>query len=123
VPITGSFALLTVAALIFSFCSTGMGLLASSVTKSQIAAMFFAMIGTMIPATQYAGMIDPVSSLQGAARWFGEVYPASHMITISRGVFNKALGFADLTSALWPMLMAAPVIIGAAVLLLRKQER
>ena len=123
VPITGSFALLTVAALIFSFCSTGMGLLASSVTKSQIAAMFFAMIGTMIPATQYAGMIDPVSSLQGAARWFGEVYPASHMITISRGVFNKALGFADLTSALWPMLVAAPVIIGAAVLLLRKQER
>ncbi|MFT7775984.1 ribosome-associated ATPase/putative transporter RbbA [Roseateles sp.] len=122
VPITGSFALLALAALIFSFCATGMGLLASSVTRSQIAAMFFAMIGTMIPATQYAGMIDPVSSLQGAARWIGEMYPASHMIAISRGVFNKALGFADLGSALWPMLAAVPVITGAAILLLRKQE-
>jgi len=123
VPLTGSFALLALGALIFSFCATGMGLLASSVTKSQIAAMFFAMIGTLIPATQYAGMIDPVSSLQGAARWIGEVYPASHMIAISRGVFNKALGFADLGSALWPMLAAVPVITGTAILLLRKQDR
>jgi len=123
VPVTGSFALLALAALIFSACATGMGLLASSVTKSQIAAMFFAMIGTMIPATQYAGMTDPVSSLQGAARWIGELYPASHMIAISRGVFNKALGFADLGAALWPMLAAVPVITGTAILLLRKQER
>lgn len=123
VPIKGSFLTLVLAALIFSFCATGMGLLASSVTKSQIAAMFFAMIGTMIPAAQFSGMIDPVSSLQGGARWFGEIYPATHMITISRGVFNKALTFGDLSGALIPMLIAAPLISGAAILLLRKQAR
>ena len=123
VPIKGSFLTLTLAALIFSFCATGMGLLASSVTRSQIAAMFFAMIGTMIPATLFSGLTDPVSSLQGAARWLGEVYPATHMISISRGVFNKALEFADLGGALLPMLLAVPVIVGAAIALLRKQER
>src|SRR5690606_12181629 len=48
VPITGSFATLALAALVFSVTSTGMGLLASSVTRSQIAAMFFALIGTLI---------------------------------------------------------------------------
>src|SRR5690554_4445637 len=62
VPVTGSFFALTLAALIFSFASPGMGLLASSDTRSQIAAMFFAMIGTMVPATTFSGLIDPVSS-------------------------------------------------------------
>ncbi|HOW50155.1 MAG TPA: ribosome-associated ATPase/putative transporter RbbA, partial [Rubrivivax sp.] len=123
VPVTGSFFALVLAALLFCFISTGMGLLASAVTKSQIAAMFFAMVGTMIPTMQFGGMIDPVSSLQGAGRVIGEIYPASHMLTISRGVFNKALGFRDLAASFWPLLLAAPLILGAAILLLKKQER
>ncbi|MCE0734088.1 ribosome-associated ATPase/putative transporter RbbA [Halomonas sp. G15] len=123
VPVTGSFFALTLAALFFSFAATGMGLLASAVTRSQIAAMFFAMVGTLIPATQFAGLIDPVSSLEGSSKFIGEIYPATHMITISRGVFSKALGLADLTGPLWSMLLSVPVILGAAVLLLKKQER
>lgn len=122
VPMTGSFATLTLAAVVFSLCSTGMGLLASTVTRSQIAAMFFAMVGTIIPAVQFAGLINPVSSMTGFARWFGEAYPASHMFTISRGVFNKALGLQDLQAEFWPMLVAVPVIVGAAIALLKKQE-
>ena len=123
VPVTGSFLTLSLAALIFSFAATGMGLLASAVTRSQIAAMFFAMIGTIIPATQFAGLIDPVSSLEGSSKFIGEIYPATHMISISRGVFSKALGLADLTGPLWSMLISVPVILGVAVLLLKKQER
>ncbi len=123
VPVTGSFFTLSLAALIFSFAATGMGLLASAVTRSQIAAMFFAMIGTLIPATQFAGLIDPVSSLEGSSKFIGEIYPATHMISISRGVFNKSLGLADLTGPLWSMLISVPVILGVAVLLLKKQER
>ena len=123
VPVKGSFLTLALAALIFSFAATGMGLLASAVTRSQIAAMFFAMIGTLIPATQFAGLIDPVSSLEGSSMFIGEIYPATHMISISRGVFSKALGLPDLTWPLWSMLLSVPVILGAAVLLLKKQER
>ena len=123
VPVKGSYLALAVAALIFSFSATGMGLLASAVTSSQIAAMFIAMIGTIIPATQYSGLLDPVSSMEGSARFIGQIYPATHMITISRGVFNKELGFADLAGALWPMLLSVPVILGAAIMLLKKQER
>ena len=123
VPVKGSFFTLALAALIFSFAATGMGLLASAVTRSQIAAMFFAMIGTLIPATQFAGLIDPVSSLEGSSKFIGEIYPATHMISISRGVFSKALGLADLAGPLWSMLLSVPVILGAAVLLLKKQER
>ena len=123
IPLTGSFLTLAAASLLFCVISTGMGLLASAVTRSQIAAMFFAMVGTLIPAMQYGGMIDPVSSLQGSGRIIGEIYPASHIFTISRGVFNKALGFGDLSASFWPLLAAVPVILGLAIILLRKQER
>ncbi|MCZ8250974.1 MAG: ribosome-associated ATPase/putative transporter RbbA [Hylemonella sp.] len=123
VPMTGSFAALTLATLLYCLCSTGMGLLASTVTRSQIAAIFFTMLGTMLPAVQYAGLINPVSALEGAGRWIGEAYPASHMLIISRGVFNKALGFAELQAHFWPLLLAVPVILGLSIALLRKQEK
>lgn len=122
VPLKGSVATLTLAALIFTIISTGMGLLASALTRSQIAAMFFTMIGTLIPAVQFSGLIHPVSSLEGAGRWIGEVYPASYMFMISRGVFSKALGLDDLQGALLAMALAIPVVLGAAIALLRKQE-
>lgn len=122
VPITGSIPTLLLGALLFGLCSTGMGLLASALTRSQLAAMFFAMVGTMIPAYQFAGLINPVTSLQGVGRMIGEAYPASHMLVLSRGVFNKGLGFADLAGSLWPLAVAAPLIIALAIALLPRQE-
>jgi len=123
VPVTGSFATLAASALLYAVCATGIGLLASSFTRSQVAAMFLAMIGTMIPAVQYSGMLDPVSSLDPVGRMIGQVYPATHFIDISRGVFSKALGFADLSTAFWSLAAAAPVIVLLAVALLKKQDR
>ena len=123
VPVTGHFTALALAALVFVVIATGMGLLASAVTRSQIAAMFFTVIGTLIPAVQFAGLLNPVSSLEGAGRLIGELYPATYMFVISRGVFSKGLGLDDLSHALWPLLLAVPVVMGAAIALLRKQER
>jgi len=123
VPVTGSFLTLLASAFIFVIIATGMGLLASTVTSSQIAAMFFTMIGTIIPATQFAGLIDPVTSLEGPGQLIGEIYPATYMFAISRGVFAKALFLKDLYGLIIPLIAAVPVILGAAIMLLRKQER
>jgi len=122
VPVKGSFIALTVASLIFCVFTTGFGLLASTFTKSQIAAIFLTMVATLIPAMQFSGLINPTTSLSGGGRIIGELYPATYMLTISRGIFSKALGFADLYSAFIPMLIAVPVIMCTAVLLLKKQE-
>jgi len=122
VPITGSFPTLLLAALIYNVVATAIGLLASTFTRSQIAALFFTMIGTLVPAVQFAGLLNPVSSLEGAGRLIGQVYPATHMLTISRGVFSKALDFSNLQGAFWPLLAAIPIILGASALLLKKQE-
>jgi len=122
VPIKGSFPTLLLAAAIFSVISTAIGLLASTFTRSQIAALFFTMMGTMVPAVQFAGLLNPVTSLEGSGRLIGQIYPATYMLTISRGVFSKALHLSDLHGAFWPLLVSVPVILGAAVWLLKKQE-
>jgi ribosome-dependent ATPase len=122
VPVKGNFLALSVAALLFVTFSTGFGLLVSTFTRSQIAALFLTMIGTMIPAIQFAGMLNPVSSLEGFGAFIGRVYPASHFLTISRGVFSKALGFADLQASFWPLLLSVPAILGLSIILLKKQE-
>ncbi len=123
VPLKGSLAALSLAALLYVVAATGLGLLASTFTRSQIAALFVTMIGTIIPCVQFAGLIDPVSSLEGVGAFVGRIYPAAHFLTISRGVFSKALALPDLWSSLWPLAAAVPVILGAAMLLLRKQEK
>ena len=122
VPVKGSFLTLASGAFLFVLFATGFGLFASSFTRSQIAAMFVTMMGTMIPAIQFAGLTNPVSSLEGFGGFIGRVYPASYFFTISRGVFNKALGFSSLHGSFWPLLVAGPVILGISILLLRKQE-
>ncbi|SDU18587.1 ribosome-dependent ATPase [Verrucomicrobium sp. GAS474] len=122
VPVKGSFLTLTGAAFLFVIFSTGFGLFASTFTRSQIAALFMTMIGTMIPSIQFAGMLNPVSSLEGVGAFIGHVYPASHFLTICRGVFNKALGFSGLHASFWPLLLAGPVILGLSIVLLKKQE-
>lgn len=122
VPVKGSFPTLLAAVMIYSIATTGIGLLASALTRSQIAAIFFTTIGTIIPAVQFSGLIHPLTSLAGGGRLIGEIYPATHMFIVSRGVFNKALGYADLHGQFWPLLVSIPVIVGGAALLMRKQE-
>jgi len=123
VPVKGNLLALTLGALCFVTFSTGFGLFASTFTRSQIAAMFVTVIGTMIPAIQFSGMLNPVSSLEGVGALIGRIYPASYFLAISRGVFNKALGFASLQNAFWPLLLSVPVILGLSIVLLKKQER
>lgn len=118
----GSFLTLTLAALLYVAIATGLGLLISTFMKSQIAAIFGTAIITLIPATQFSGMIDPVASLEGPGRWIGQIYPTSHFLTIARGTFSKALNLTDLWASFIPLLIAIPLVLGLSVWLLKKQE-
>ncbi|QHU64321.1 ABC transporter ATP-binding protein/permease [Klebsiella pneumoniae] len=118
----GSFLTLTLAALLYVTIATGLGLLISTFMKNQIAAIFGTAIITLIPATQFSGMIDPVASLEGPGRWIGQIYPTSHFLTIARGTFSKALNISDLWGSFIPLLIAVPLVLGLSVLLLKKQE-
>ena len=123
VPIKGNPLALMAGLVIYCAITTGMGLVASAVTKNQLAVIFLVMIATLTPAMTYSGFTTPVSSLEPGARMFGEIYPATHMLLISRGVFCKGLGFAELLGNFKVLLVTLPVLTAAGTLLLRKQEK
>ncbi|SSC71675.1 unnamed protein product [Ciceribacter sp. T2.26MG-112.2] len=123
VPFTGSFVTFAVAALFYVISTTALGMLVSTFVSSQIAALFGTALLTLIPAVQYAGIIDPVSSLKGAGAFIGSIYPTTHFVTIARGTFSKALGFADLQPQMIYLLIAIPILVGLTAILLKKQAR
>ena len=123
VPLKGSIFTLTSGALLYVIAATAIGLLISTFMRSQIAALFGTFVLTILPATQFSGMIDPVTSLEGAGALIGKIYPMTHFMIISRGAFSKALHLADLYASFIRLAIAIPVLIILCAAFLKKQER
>ena len=121
VPFTGSLLAFAGGAFLYVVVATGMGLVISAFMGSQIAAIFGTSLLTMIPAVQYSGLIDPVSSLQGFGAFIGRIYPTTYFVNIARGTFSKGLGFGDLTGSFLPLLITIPLLLGLGAALLKKQ--
>jgi ribosome-dependent ATPase len=123
VPLKGDFPTLLVGVLLYITAMTAYGMLISGFTRTQIAALFGTAILTVLPATQFAGMTIPVSSLAGSAQMMGRVFPMTYFVPISVGTFTKGLGFSDLSANLGLLAVFIPILTLLNVLLLRKQER
>ncbi|OSQ39043.1 multidrug ABC transporter ATP-binding protein [Thalassospira mesophila] len=123
VPVKGSFLGLVLGAFLFVVSTTGLGLLISSFTKTQIAALFGTAIATMIPSVMFSGMMQPISSLEAGPQILSMIIPTSHFMTISVGVFTKALGFMALYPQFIILALFFPALTGLSMLLLPRQER
>lgn len=122
VPLKGSLWTLVVAAILYVAATTGYGLVISAFARTQIAALFGTAILTVLPATQFSGMLTPVSSLNGAAALMGYAFPMTYFLRISVGTFTKSLGFAELGGNLVALAAFIPALTLLSLLLLRKQE-
>jgi ribosome-dependent ATPase len=123
VPLKGGLAALTLGALLYVTATTGYGLVISAFASTQIAALFGVAILTFLPAMQFSGMLQPVSSLTGAPALLGRGFPMTYFLPISVGTFTKGLGAAELSQSLLSLAVFIPVLTLAGLLLLRKQER
>lgn len=121
VPLKGSFATLSLGALIYVTATTGFGMLVSAFTRTQIAALFGTAILTVLTAQMFSGMMTPVSSLTGMGVVMGRLFPMTYFLPISVGTFTKGLGFADL-GYLAALAIFVPVLTALSFVLLRKQE-
>ncbi len=74
-------------------------------------------------ATQFAGMLSPLSSLTGLGAILGRLFPMSYYLPIAVGTVTKSLGFAELRRAMLLLSLFIPGLLGLSLLLLRKQER
>jgi ribosome-dependent ATPase len=122
VPLKGSLLGLSIGALFYLFASTGYGLLISTVTKSQVAAVFAGAILSMLPTMQFSGMLQPVSTLEGGAWLMGTLWPTTYYMHLSVGAFTKGLGIGDLATDLLALAAFVPAFVLAAAAFLKKQE-
>ncbi len=122
VPLKGSGIALAVGGVLYVLATTSFGLLVSTVTKTQIAAILGTMILTTLPTVQFSGLITPRSSLDGGAALMGVLFPAGYFLDIAVGTFTKALNLRDL----WPQCLALFGFFlgftGLSLILLKKQE-
>ncbi len=98
VPFRGSVATLLVGSTLYALVGLSLGVLIAAVTRSQLAAMLVALMGTMMPSTLLSGMIFPIPSMPEPLQLLSNLVPARWFIEISRSVMLKGAGWAEL----WP---------------------
>jgi ABC-2 type transport system permease protein len=120
VPFAGSFALLLGASLLYIVCGLGIGLLVSTISRSQQEAFLTSFL-IFMPTILLSGLMFPISSMPTFFQGLTLVNPMRHDLEIVRGVFLKGTGVA----ALWPQIAALAAIgalmLGAAVARFRKR--
>jgi ribosome-dependent ATPase len=123
VPIKGSFVTLALCTVLYVIATTGIGMVTSTFTGSQVAAVFVTAILTIVPTIQFSGLLQPVSTLSGGAGFIGRIWPASYYMHASLGAYTKGLGFHLMRMDLLFMLCCIPVLLAVSWLGLRKQEK
>jgi ribosome-dependent ATPase len=123
VPIKGSFLTLALCTVLYVTATTGIGMVTSTFTGSQVAAVFVTAILTIVPTIQFSGLLQPVSTLKGGAGFIGSIWPASYYMHSSLGAYTKGLGLRLMTIDLLFLACSIPVLLGISWLGLRKQEK
>ncbi|MEW6186156.1 MAG: ABC transporter permease [Thermodesulfobacteriota bacterium] len=110
VPIRGHLLLLLLATGLYVLSTLGVGLLISTISRTQQQAMMSAFF-FVFPAMLLSGFIFPIANMPEAVQWLTYVNPLRYFLVIIRGIFLKGIG----VDILWPH-MAALAVIGLIVL-------
>ena len=98
IPLHGSLLLLLAETLLFIFMALSIGLLISSLTDSQLVAMFASLVVMLMPTIFLSGFIFPIESMPRPLQFISNIIPAKYFIYIVKGVMIKGVGL----SILWP---------------------
>lgn len=98
IPFRGSFPLFLGATALYVFCTVGLGLLISTVTRSQLVAMLLALLLTLMPSFLFSGFLFPIFTMPGMMQVYAALFPARYFVDIVRGIVMKGIGL----PILWP---------------------
>lgn len=101
IPFRGSPALFLGATAIYVFCTVGLGLLISTITRSQLVAMLLALLLTLMPSFLFSGFLFPIFTMPTMMQMYTYLFPARYFIEIARGIIMKGTGL----ELLWPQFL------------------
>ncbi|UUO05811.1 ABC transporter permease [Blastopirellula sp. J2-11] len=120
VPIRGNLMLLIVLSGLFIVCSLGLGLLVSTLAKTQVAALQFAFL-IMLPSVLLSGFMFPRSEMPLPIYLITFAIPVTYFIEILRGIVLRDADFIDLVPSIAGLSICCLVILTASIARFRKQ--
>jgi ABC-2 type transport system permease protein len=121
VRFVGAAWILSVGALLYSTCTVGLGLMISTLTRTQLAAMLATFLGAVAPAFTFSGIFTPAASLDAVGRFVSRLIPATYFMDVVRGNYLKGGGVAPYVPSLLMLMLYCVIVYGAAWLALRKR--
>jgi ABC-2 type transport system permease protein len=120
VKVAGSIALLAGLSLIFLLGSLGLGVLISTISRTQMQAMYMSSF-IMLPSFLLAGLLFPRENMPWLAYYSGYLLPVTYFLEIVRGIILKGADFFVLWNWIWPMSVFSLVVFFASVFMFHKR--
>jgi ABC-2 type transport system permease protein len=106
VPMAGSMALLAIFAVIFIIAALSIGILVSTIARTQQVAMTMTLTLTIMPSVLLSGFVFEIKNMPRALQIVTMIVPARYFMSIIRGVMLKGSGL----GTLWPQAVGLVVI-------------
>jgi ABC-2 type transport system permease protein len=91
-PIQGSIPLLLAESVLFIIMSLALGILISTVSKTQQQAMLLSMFALLLPTILLSGFIFPVENMPVILQWLSHLMPSKWFIIIIKNIMLKGVG-------------------------------
>lgn len=121
IPFRGSLFWLLCSSLLFAAGTLGLGLMLSSVMKSQLPAMQAAFVSTMLPGIILSNFVFPIDSMPAFIRLVTYIVPAKYFLVILRTIFLKGSGVGAFALELLFLTVYAGIVLTVATRKLRKK--
>jgi len=121
IPMNGSLPLLMGLGLIYVVCTVSLGLLVSTLVRTQVAAMLLTLLVTLMPAFLFSGFIYPVFTMPELFQRYAASIPTVYFIDISRGIVMRGAGLADLWTDVAVLIGYTAVVLTVATRFVRKR--
>jgi len=114
IPFRGNILLLAFAAMLYMINAMSIGILISTISRTQQQAIMGVFLYTM-PSILLSGFIFPVYNIPVVVRWIAYINPMSYFLVAVRQIFIKGVGI----TILWPQLLflavAGPILLGLSI--------
>ncbi len=93
VPIAGSLWLILLVSTIYIFMALSLGLLISTIAKTQMAALLMSAVMLLMPCTMLSGMMFPIESMPHVLQWVAALIPPRYYISAMRKLLIMGVSF------------------------------
>lgn len=121
VPIAGSLWLILLVSTIYIFMALSLGLLISTIAKTQMAALLMSAVMLLMPCTMLSGMMFPIESMPHVLQWVAALIPPRYYISAMRKLLIMGVSFRYVLSEVVTLLGMTMLFLMVALLKFNKR--